>query len=336
MNRFFICLFLFVFGTVFNISFFPFSAFSATKKTSKNLHRFFPIVLIRYHNYAIFAKPEQSENDSKTWIVSIPSSKMIQKDESLWINSSFLKTLDLLSSAKLVEYIDENPCHDFNISSKNQNTADFPKHTFSIPSGSVNEKQSKKLAIYIFTAKGGIKIHNYSVTTIPTDIEIPFYVKEVADDFYRALLNEQTKKEEERIFLIDYIGKIKKIVLNEANQFSIEDSKVFLKENLAEEIFLTRLNIRDDLFHFPENLVFQETKDQQTFQARYPIRQAWRGNDSCPAAEKYRKSLSFRYEQEAKNLSCLTGWPIKNIQKVMKDTSPRKKKWYQYIWGDQD
>ncbi len=335
MNRFFIFLFLFLFSFLFNISFFSFSGFSVTKKNSEALYRSSPVVFIRYQKHVVLAKVEQNENNLKEWRVEIPSLTVVQKDQSRWIDSKFLETLDALSSPQLLEYLDENPCHPSNFSSQTQHSSESPSSTLPIRFESANVKGVLGLVIYIFTRQGAVRLLDHSVTQIPTDMKIPSYVKEVPDDFYQAMLNEQARKESGGGFLIEYRGKVKKLMVNNASLSSAESLKAFWADPLPES-FLTRLNIRHDRSHFPEDLVFQETGDRQNFQARYVIRQPWRGNDSCAAAEDYRRSLASRYEQEAENLSQLTGWPIKNIQKVMKDSFPRKKKWYQYIWGDQD
>src|SRR6476659_5346753 len=51
--------------------------------------------------------------------------------------------------------------------------------------------------------------------------------------------------------------------------------------------FLTRLHVRYDGAHFPEDLVFQETADRTNFQARYVLRHAFLGADTCAAAGPY-------------------------------------------------
>ena len=45
----------------------------------------------------------------------------------------------------------------------------------------------------------------------------------------------------------------------------------------AQNVFLTRLHLRYDAAHFPEDLVFQETADRENFQGRYILRHPWTG-----------------------------------------------------------
>ena len=82
-------------------------------------------------------------------------------------------------------------------------------------------------------------------------------------------------------------------------------------------VFVTRLHVRYDRDHFPEDLAFQETADRTNFQGRYVLRHPWTGEGSCDAARTYRDGLGRRYEQEAQNLATLTGWDIDDIRRKM-------------------
>ena len=46
-------------------------------------------------------------------------------------------------------------------------------------------------------------------------------------------------------------------------------------------VMLTRLHVRYTRETFPEDLVFQETEDQESFQGRYIIRHPWTGPITC-------------------------------------------------------
>ena len=102
-------------------------------------------------------------------------------------------------------------------------------------------------------------------------------------------------------------------------------------------VMVTRIHVRTTPDAFPEDLVFQETKDQQNFQARYVLRHAWKGSASqCDAAKTYFKSLDERHEREAKTLADLTGWELADIRKKMKldepKTTPTEGKWWEGLW----
>ena len=46
----------------------------------------------------------------------------------------------------------------------------------------------------------------------------------------------------------------------------------------AMPVTLTRLHVRYSADTFPEDLIFQETQDQENFQARYVMHRAWDGS----------------------------------------------------------
>ena len=105
----------------------------------------------------------------------------------------------------------------------------------------------------------------------------------------------------------------------------------------AQDVFLTRLHVRYDSAHFPEDLVFQETADRTNFQGRYVLRHPWKGEATCAAAEQYRRELPQRREREAQNLASLTGWNIVEIRRSMSGgnppaAGPAPLKWWQRIW----
>ena len=45
----------------------------------------------------------------------------------------------------------------------------------------------------------------------------------------------------------------------------------------ARDVFVTRLHVRYDREHYPQDLRFQETSDRTSFQGRYVLRHAWTG-----------------------------------------------------------
>ena len=97
---------------------------------------------------------------------------------------------------------------------------------------------------------------------------------------------------------------------------------------------MTRLHVRYDAQHFPEDLVFQETGDRANFQGRYVLRHAWTGSDTCPAATEYKRTIADRREKEAQTLSSLTGWRIEEIRKQASVPQPAVEDaaWWRRIW----
>jgi hypothetical protein len=224
-----------------------------------------------------------------------------------------------------------------------------PKFMLPIRLGTVNADGAQELFIYLLTKQGRVETTNYRTVRLPEAQEIPLYVKDKFGDFYRDMFTQQVKLENERGVFLEYAWDMNWCDPCAANPLSAEELRslgVFWQEQngrmgkvmpMAQNVFLTRLHVRYDAVHFPEDLVFQETSDRGNFQARYILRHSWTGADECPAATAYRQQLRERYEREAQTLATLTGWNIGEIRKSMNIASlpfVEEKKWYQRLWNN--
>jgi hypothetical protein len=84
--------------------------------------------------------------------------------------------------------------------------------------------------------------------------------------------------------------------------------------------FVTRLHVRYDREHFPEDLMLQETADRENFQGRYVLRHPFTGAVKCEAGEAYRQRAVHEFEHQAETLATLTGWDIAQIRQRMSET----------------
>jgi hypothetical protein len=105
----------------------------------------------------------------------------------------------------------------------------------------------------------------------------------------------------------------------------------------AQQVFITRLHVRYDGAHFPEDLVFHETGDRTNFQGRFVIRHPWKAERDCPALDAYLQSLRERYHREAETLADLTGWSMEKIRRRMGSLPERPRPedetpWWDTIW----
>ncbi len=222
-----------------------------------------------------------------------------------------------------------------------------PKFMLPIRLGTVNADGTQELFIYFLTKQGRVETTNYRTVRLPEAQEIPLYVKDKFGDFYRDLFSRQVTREQERGVFMEYAWDMNWCDPCAADPLSTEELRglgVFWLESnsrmgksmpMAQNVFLTRLHVRYDAAHFPEDLTFQETSDRGNFQARYILRHPWTGAEDCAAATTYRQQLRERYEQEAQTLAALTGWNISNIRKTMNIASlpaGEEKKWYQRLW----
>ncbi len=214
-----------------------------------------------------------------------------------------------------------------------------PKFMLPVRLGTVNAAGPQELFVYTITRKGRVEATNYRTIKLPSDVDVPLYVKQEFAPFYKALFSEQVHKENMSTLFTEYAWDMNWCDPCAANPLSRQELRtlgVFWVSNDpnsggAADVFLTRLHVRYDREHFPEDLVFQETGDRQNFQARYILHHPWTGDNSCDAADSYHASLRERQEKEARNVAELTGWNLDDVRKKITFASTEKK-WWQTLW----
>jgi len=217
-----------------------------------------------------------------------------------------------------------------------------PKFMLPIRLGTVNANGPQELFIYTLTRKGRVETTNYRTVRLPSEMEVPLFVKQEFADFYKALFSEQVRKERMRAVFLEYawdMGWCDPCAADPLSREELRSLGVFWIDEgeagggQAQEVFLTRLHVRYDGRHFPEDLIFQETADRSNFQGRYILRHPYAGPITC-AANQYREDLRRRREEEAKTLAAVTGWKLPEIRKKMKlPAALTQQKWYERIWG---
>ena len=219
---------------------------------------------------------------------------------------------------------------------------DSPKFMLPIRLGTVNANGPQELFVYALTRIGRVETTNYRTVKLPTDIDVPMYVREEFAPFYKALFSEQVRREDMSSVFLEYAWDMTWCDPCAGDPLSIDELRklgvFWLGGEGAQSIFLTRLHVRYDRAHFPEDLVFQQTGDKRNYQARYVLHHAWTGSSDCPAARNYQRELRNRREREAANLSHLTGWKISDVRKKMNIASlapaldKKEKKWWESLW----
>jgi hypothetical protein len=215
-----------------------------------------------------------------------------------------------------------------------------PKFMLPIRLGTLNAEGPQELFVYALTRKGRVETTNYRTVRLPSGMDLPVYVKSKFPDFYKAMFAEQVHREDMRSVFLEYAWDMTWCDPCAADPLSRDELRqlgvFWLGEGApaqAQEVFLTRLHLRYDVAHFPEDLAFQETGDRQNFQARYVLRHPWKEANSCPGAEQYRKELARRQETEAQTLATLTGWRVEDIRRSMGVSALDERKWWQKLWG---
>jgi hypothetical protein len=222
-----------------------------------------------------------------------------------------------------------------------------PKFMLPIRLGMVNANGPQELFVYTLTRKGRVEATNYRTVKLPTGMEVPVLVKKRFADFYRSMFAEQVKSENGTAIFLEYAWDTgwcdpcaasppPNAELRALGVFWRGDSPAVSWRGPSSDVFLTRLHVRYDAAHFPEDLVFQETADRTNFQGRYVLRHPWTGEESCSASADYARDLAARHEREAQTLASLTGWDVRTIRRdmgVSPDAVPAK--WWEKLWRGQ-
>ena len=212
--------------------------------------------------------------------------------------------------------------------------------------GTLNARGKQELFVYALTRTGRVETTNYRTVKLPSNNEVPEFVQHEFADFYRAMFEQQTIRENERAVFLEYAWDMAWCDPCAADPLSADELRrlgVFwandqgrIAPSGAQNVFVTRLHVRYDREHFPEDLVFQETGDRQNYQGRYVIRHPFKGALSCEA-EQYKASVRDRQEREAQALANLTGWDLDGIRAKIPwfdgyEPEPGNLPWWKRLW----
>ncbi len=222
----------------------------------------------------------------------------------------------------------------------------FESEKFMLPIrlGMINARGPQDLVLYVLTRNGRVETTNYRTVKLPANMDIPVYIRPEFTTFYKALFDEQAKREAHRVVFTEYFWDMGWCDPCAADPLSPEELKAAGVTWLdgavigvpgqpgvtrparirppmggaAQPVMLTRLHVRYTAETFPEDLMFQETRDRQNFQTRYVLRHPWKGSpEACAQAKGYFEHVAQRQEREAQLTATLTGWSIDVVRNRM-------------------
>lgn len=227
-----------------------------------------------------------------------------------------------------------------------------PKFMLPIRLGMVNAQQAQDLVIYILSPKGRAEVTNYRTVNIPSDKDIPLYIRDEFLNFYTAMFNHAYEHENKNVVFLEYAWDMNWCDPCADSPLSHEELKqagVFWLDELREpswrnsprpilrggsNAYITRLHVRYTRDKFPEDLVFQETPNRENFQGRFVLHHPFAGKLECEIGNNYAYQVAQLHEEEAMNLANLTGWDINEIRKKMNlKLTPQQKNWWKKIFG---
>ncbi|MGF1489921.1 MAG: DUF2330 domain-containing protein [Prochloraceae cyanobacterium] len=213
-----------------------------------------------------------------------------------------------------------------------------PKFMLPIRLGMTNAKGEQDLLVYLLSPKGQIELTNYRTVKIPSNRDVPEFVENEFNDFYKAMFQKAYERENKRVAFLEYAWNMANCDPCSAQPLNPEELKqagVFWTNNQRfQNVFITRLHVRYTRDTFPEDLSFQETANTQLFQGRYVIRHPYRAEINCTdRADEYRRTVRQRQEKEAENLAKLTGWNIAEIRSKIDFIETKPIPWWRNLWN---
>ena len=243
-----------------------------------------------------------------------------------------------------------------------------PKFMLPIRLGMINANGPQDLIVYALSREGRVETTNYRTVKMASGMDVPEFVENKFDKFYEAAFDQQVKRDEMRAVFTEYVWNmsfcdpcaappLSRDELRQLGVFWLDDgplavpqpgmpmvnpgmshgmSRIFpIPAPGPAQVILTRLHIRYSADTFPEDLAFQQTQDQENFQARYVIRHPWTGSrDACSAAPAYFAELPRRHETEAATLADLTGWDLAGVlREAGLNPEDRPQPWWQHLWN---
>ncbi|MEH1834731.1 MAG: DUF2330 domain-containing protein [Nostoc sp.] len=212
-----------------------------------------------------------------------------------------------------------------------------PKFILPIRLGMINATTEQDLIVYILSPQGEAEIANYRTVKIPSNVNIPVFIKNEFGEFYKSLFQTAYTKEGKRVGFLEYAWDMGSCdpcsaepltpeELKEAGVFWLNDNsptavppfRKLVFPSFNSNVFISRLHVRYTRDTFPEDLTFLQTADRELFQGRYILQYPFEGEVKCEAGKKYRQSLPKRFEQEAQTLARLTNGNIQDIRNKMK------------------
>lgn len=236
---------------------------------------------------------------------------------------------------------------------------DSEKFMLPIRLGMVNARGPQDLIAFFLTRKGRVETTNYRTVEMPTDAELPLATRSDFGNVYRAVFDEQARREKHRVVFTEFFwdaGSCDPCAAEPPTPDELRRAGVFWFDAPEDDpratasprlrppmqtwagtgVMLTRLHMRYTPETFPEDLVFQETGDRRPFQVRYVLRHPFPVERSaCPEAAAYLADVRSREQRQAMTLASLTGGPYRDTRAPKPaSTQPAPSgSWWSRLWN---
>jgi hypothetical protein len=143
--------------------------------------------------------------------------------------------------------------------------------------------KAQDLIIYLLTKNGRVESSNYRTVKLPSNVNLPHFIKPKFQDFYKAMFDDQARKEDHRVVFTEYFWDMAWCDPCAANPLTPDELRSAgvswaTTPGQAQPVVLTRLHVRYTANTFPEDLMFIQTKDRQNWQTRYVVQTPYAGS----------------------------------------------------------
>lgn len=209
----------------------------------------------------------------------------------------------------------------------------FDSHKFMLPIrlGMANSNGSQDMIVHAFTRTGRVECVNYRTVKLPTDRNIPLFVKQRFGPFYKDLFARAHRREGRNSVFLEYAWTVTPSFNGMKCDPCVGPPPMPREFALAGadwgqqggNTFYTRLHVRYGRERFPQDLVFQVTPNTEHYQARYVLTHPAQGDLTCSEGQDYLENLYYRRHRELEELNALTGWDIEKHRAYANDVKGR-------------
>jgi hypothetical protein len=218
-----------------------------------------------------------------------------------------------------------------------------PKFMLPIRLGMMNAQGDQDLLVYLLSPQGQVQLTNYRTVKVPSDREVPEFVKEEFKDFYTAMFLKSYEQAKKQVAFLEYawdMGSCDPCSAEPLNPEELKQAGVFWLDQQnpnnrwgGSNVFITRLHVRYSRDKFPEDLKFQSTSDRTNFQGRYIVHHPFTGKLTCDAGKQYQELVQERQDNEISNLAELTGWEMEAIRDRLNSVEAEPLPWWENLWN---
>lgn len=210
-----------------------------------------------------------------------------------------------------------------------------PRFMLPLRLGMLNANGPQDLIVYAITRHGRVESSNYRTVKLPSNLELPVFVRGSFGEVYGAMFDKQAKAADYKTVFTEYFWDMSWCDPCADRPLSPDELRragVFWPGSAT---MLTRLHMRYTRDSTPEDLMLQQTGDRANWQTRFVLRHPFKIEPSaCPQARGYIEGVLARRREQAQTLAGLTGWSISDIARRSGETdlvqSPSQ--WWKQLW----